>query len=157
MGLKCSLDSPSNVQGDVTTNLFNLATSEPNNVFFSGVGNISYPQPRWGPVVQSFRPTYFKFFNSRIFLKTSWRSNKFIFKAPVISNIFRLAFHWLLPLLRLGYHVPLEETDLAPLPHEEQVKQIFLNLKEKLKTRNGLIRKCVGLNKGLLLTGAFFR
>ena len=63
----------------------------------------------------------------------------------------------MLPLLRLGYHVPLEQTDLTPLPHEEQVKEIFLNLKEKLKTRKGLIRKCVGLNKVLLVTGAFLR
>jgi len=69
----------------------------------------------------------------------------------------KLTFYWLLPLLRLGYQVPLEQTDLTPLPFEEQVKQIFLNLKEKLKTRNSLIRKCVGLNKGLLVMGAFLR
>ena len=69
----------------------------------------------------------------------------------------RISFYWLLPLLRLGYHVPLEQVDLTPLPIEEQVKQIFLSLKEKLRGRTGLIRKCVGLNKGLLITGAVLR
>ena len=32
-----------------------------------------------------------------------------------------------------------------------------VDLKEKLKTRKGLIRKCVGLNKALLVIGAFLR
>ena len=34
----------------------------------------------------------------------------------------RLTFWWLVPLLRLGYNVPLEQSDLSPLPGAEHVK-----------------------------------
>ena len=34
----------------------------------------------------------------------------------------RLSFWWLVPLLRLGYNVPLEQSDLSPLPGAEHVK-----------------------------------
>ena len=36
----------------------------------------------------------------------------------------RLTFWWLVPLLRLGYNVPLEQSDLSPLPGAEHVKAI---------------------------------
>ena len=36
----------------------------------------------------------------------------------------RLSFWWLVPLLKLGYSVPLEQSDLLPLPQEEQVRWI---------------------------------
>ena len=70
---------------------------------------------------------------------------------------FRLTFYWLLPLLKLGYHVPLEQADLSPLPRNEQVKKIFINLKQKLSSKAGLIFNCIGLNKCLLICGAILR
>ena len=36
----------------------------------------------------------------------------------------RLTFWWLVPLLKLGYNVPLEQSDLSPLPGAEHVKAI---------------------------------
>ena len=59
--------------------------------------------------------------------------------------------------MKLGYNVPLENTDITPLAGNEQVKQIFLQLKEKLKSKPGLIRNCIGLNKWLLLFGGILR
>ena len=41
--------------------------------------------------------------------------------------LFRLTFFWLMPILKLGYHMPLEMSDLTPLPSNEQV--MGLNLK----------------------------
>ena len=69
----------------------------------------------------------------------------------------RLTFYWLVPLLKLGYNVPLETSDVSPLAGSEQVKQIFLKLKEKLKSKPGLIRNCIGLNRCLLLFGGILR
>ena len=71
---------------------------------------------------------------------------------------FRLTFWWLVPLLKLGYNVPLELTDLTPLPPEEQVKTIFIKLKKKLSSASsGLFHNCIMLNKTLLIFGAFLR
>ena len=33
----------------------------------------------------------------------------------------RLTFFWLMPILKLGYHMPLEMSDLTPLPSNEKV------------------------------------
>ena len=71
--------------------------------------------------------------------------------------------------------MPLEMSDLTPLPSNEkvimfknfkvyidiskdfQVKEIFLKLKAKLKTGKGIFKSCLGINKCLILCGAVLR
>ena len=67
--------------------------------------------------------------------KSKWKVRIDGFSFSYFSSC-RLTFYWLVPLLKLGYNVPLETSDVSPLAGSEQVKQIFLKLKEKLRFRS---------------------